>query len=75
LIRTITVEVSTETVDSRSIKKALTHMNLADRIEEMKRRQQSKRNVASADVDQANIVKGKRSNLQAVNTSNPTMLN
>jgi hypothetical protein len=49
-----------ETLDSRSIKKALTQMNLANRIEEMKRRQQSKRNVTSTDVDQANIVKEKR---------------
>ncbi len=35
-------------------------MNLADRIEEMKKRHQSKRNVASADVNQANIVEEKR---------------
>ncbi len=36
-------------------------MNLANRIEEMKRRrQQSKRNVTSVDVDQANIMKEKR---------------
>jgi hypothetical protein len=49
-----------ETVDSESLKGALTQMNLADRIEEMKKRHQSKRNVASADVDQANIVEGKR---------------
>ncbi len=51
-------------------------MNLANRIEEMKRRrQQSKRNVTSADVDQANIVKENESNLQTVNISNSTMLN
>jgi hypothetical protein len=36
-------------------------MNLANRIKKMKRRrQQSKRNVTSADVDQANIVEQKR---------------
>jgi dihydropteroate synthase len=36
-------------------------MNLANRIEKMKRwRQQSKRNVESADVNQANTVKEKR---------------
>jgi hypothetical protein len=49
-----------ETVDLKSLKKALIQMNLADRIEEMKKRHQSKRNVASADVDQANIVEEKR---------------
>jgi uncharacterized protein YjbI with pentapeptide repeats len=49
-----------ETIDSKSLQRALTQMNLADRIEEMKKRHQSKRDVASADVDQANIVEEKR---------------
>jgi outer membrane scaffolding protein for murein synthesis (MipA/OmpV family) len=45
----------------QSIKEEIIAMNLANRIEEMKRRrQQSKRNVTLADVDQANIVEGKR---------------
>jgi hypothetical protein len=62
--------------DVDSIKKEIIAMNLANRIEEMKRRrQQSKRNVTSADVDQANIVKENESNLQTVNISNSTMLN
>jgi hypothetical protein len=45
----------------QSIKEEVIAMNLANRIEKMKRRrQQSKRNVTSVDVDQANIVKEKR---------------
>jgi hypothetical protein len=45
----------------QSIKEEIIAMNLANRIEKMmRRRQQSKRNVASADVDQANRVKEKR---------------
>jgi hypothetical protein len=45
----------------QSIKAKIIAMNLANRIEEMKRRrQQSKRNVTSVDVDQANIMKEKR---------------
>jgi replicative DNA helicase len=50
-----------ETIDSKSFKRELSHLNLTNRIEEMKKRHhQSKRIVASADVDQANIVKEKR---------------
>jgi hypothetical protein len=60
-----------ESFDKRSLKRESSNvdsnkeeiiaMNLTNRIEEMKRRrQQSKRNVASTDVDQANIVKEKR---------------
>jgi hypothetical protein len=46
---------------NQSIKEEIIAINLANRIEEMKRRRQkSKRNVESADVDQANIVNEKR---------------
>ncbi len=43
-----------------SIKDEIIAMNLANRIEKMKKRHQAKRNVTSADVDQANIVNEKR---------------
>jgi hypothetical protein len=53
-------DVAQQTIDAKSIKRTLSHLNLTDRIEEMKKRHQFKRNVASIDVDQANIVKEKR---------------
>ncbi len=51
------VDSSRSSIESRN---EIIAMNLANRIEKMKKRHQTKRNVASTDVDQANIVNEKR---------------